>query len=245
MNASPVFMMADVRKRRVSAGGRSEFELVLPSFQVFAGDEIAVIGASGSGKSTLVDLLVFATRPSQAGLFEFRTPEDQGIDIGSMWRSGAHDGLAELRKRYFGIVLQTGVLLRFLSVERNIRLARELLDLPDDGSVRQLAKRLGIDHLLDKFPEQLSAGERQRTAIARALAHNPAIIVADEPTASLDEANANVIMSMLNELVTQLGITLIITTHDTALIERYPFRVVELRVRSISSVRTSYPDFRT
>ena len=222
--SSPMFLMEKVTKERHASGGVAAFELEVPRFRVQAGERVALVGPSGCGKSTLMDLLVFSMRPTSSHRFLFRHQSGSESDIGALWRGGAVDALGELRKRNIGIVLQTGGLLPFLTAGENIRLPLRLTGRDQDGVIDTVVDRLGIRHLLGKKPGKLSVGERQRVSIARALAHDPILVVADEPTASLDEETAAETMSLLTDLVERLGVTLILSTHDNRLVERYGFR---------------------
>lgn len=200
------------------------FRLRVPSIEIKAGEAVALVGYSGSGKSTLLDILAMVLRPDEAVCYEFSS-EDLGFaDVAAIWASGDQDRLSELRKRSIGYVLQTGGLLPYLTVRENINLPRRLLGLPEDNTVVSLAQALGIAPHLDKLPGLLSAGERQRAAFARALAHHPAVVLADEPTASLDPITARKVMARVMELVRDLGITLITASHDWARIYQLDFR---------------------
>lgn len=222
-----MFVLRDVRKRRFGPGNRNEFELVVGHLDIPQGARIGISGPSGSGKSTLVELLVFAIRPSQVGEFRFLPPGAPSHDIGRTWKDKATEVLAKLRMQHFGIVLQTGGLLRFATVRQNILLSRQMLGLPEDGTEVALACRLDVAHLLDALPETLSVGERQRVAIGRALAHKPTVVIADEPTAALDRINAERVMELLLEVVAERRSTLILTSHDRSLLDRYDFRSLE------------------
>jgi putative ABC transport system ATP-binding protein len=118
-----------------------------------------------------------------------------------------------MRKRHIGYVMQTGGLLPYLSVHDNINLSRSVLGLRRDGTVEHLAEMLGIANQLKKRPDSLSTGERQRVAIGRALAHRPAIVVADEPTASLDPYAAQNVMSLFLGLADEFDSTVILASH--------------------------------
>lgn len=221
-----LFRLTGVQQQRRGPQGRVEFELLISEMEIRAGDKIGVASKSGTGKSTLVDLLVFAARPAAAERFEFFGADSRHVDIWKMWQRGRDHMLSAYRKQHIGVVLQTGGLLPFVSARRNIELPRKLLGLPDDGTVTDLAARLDISSLLDRLPGKLSVGERQRVAIARALAHKPTLVVADEPTASLDGENAEEVMKLFVELVEQLGLTLIVASHDTELLESKEFRIL-------------------
>jgi len=207
--------------------GADSFVLEVPSFAVAAGACLAVTGASGSGKSTLLDLLGLVLRPDTAARFQLRGEDGEAIDLAALWQRNDRDGLAAVRARLIGYVLQTGGLLPFLNARQNIHLSRRLLGLgADDGLVARLVDVLGIRALLDRKPHALSIGERQRVAIARALAHRPALLLADEPTAALDPGQAVAVMELLLALVREIRVTAIIVTHDWDLVQSLGLREV-------------------
>ena len=207
-----IYHLRDVVKTREAEG--TAFRLRVPSLQIALGEKIALIGESGCGKSTLLDMLSMTLRPSQIGSFRFRPEKGaEPVDIYELWRRKQLNALGDLRRLRIGYVMQTGGLLPYLTVRENISLSRRLLDLPDDGLVDELAGDLGIRRHLDKQPHQLSVGERQRVAIGRALAHRPSIVIADEPTASLDPYAAERVMSLFLGLAEELNITVILASH--------------------------------
>ncbi len=196
--------------------GSQRYSLVIPRLHLRGGEQLAVVGPSGCGKSTLLDLLALVLAPDQAGQFDF-TPADKPLDIAKLWRASQQGTLAELRSRYLGYVLQTGGLLGFLDVRGNIALSRKLLGLKDDASVTRLAGQLDIADQLDKKPADLSVGQRQRVSCARALAHGPRLLLADEPTAALDPLNAERVMQLLVAQAREHGVCCVVATHDEAL----------------------------
>ncbi|MGR3886670.1 ABC transporter ATP-binding protein [Pseudomonas sp. 1152_12] len=209
--------------------GSQRYSLVIPALALRAGEQLAIVGPSGCGKSTLLDLLALVLAPDQVGQFEF----DQ-FDVGGLWRAGQQSSLAELRSKHLGYVLQTGGLLGFLDVRGNIALSRQLLGLKDDGSVARLAEQLEISDQLTKKPAALSVGQRQRVSCARALAHAPQLVLADEPTASLDPLNAERVMQALLAQAREHRAACVIATHDEPLA-----RASGLQVRRISCRRDS------
>ncbi|BAQ77728.1 MULTISPECIES: ABC transporter ATP-binding protein [Pseudomonas] len=221
--------LAQVRKSR--GEGRQRYSLEIPRLQLRAGDQLAVVGPSGCGKSTLLDLLALVLAPDSAARFEF-APARDAIDILGIWRGAGHSALAQLRSRHLGYVLQTGGLLGFLDVRGNIGLPRKLLGLPDDGIPRRLAERLEIADQLHKKPAALSVGQRQRVSCARALAHGPQVLLADEPTAALDPLNAQRVMQLLVQQSRDQGVCCVIATHDEVLA-----RANGLQVRRIACRR--------
>jgi putative ABC transport system ATP-binding protein len=143
------------------------------------------------------------------------------------WQRKRLNSLARARMLHIGYVLQTGGLFPFLSVRENIGISRRGLGLPVDEDVEAIAQRLHIERHLNKLPGQLSVGERQRVAIARAMAHRPSVVIADEPTASLDPINAEEIMGLFTALTEEYGVTLIMATHDWSKLGERGFRRVE------------------
>jgi len=207
-----VYHLRDVVKTREAEG--VAFRLRVPSLQIAMGEKIALTGESGCGKSTMLDMLAFLLKPSSIGAFCFRPKDEpEPLDIESCWKAGKLNKLGDLRKRHLGYVIQTGGLLPYLTVRDNMNLCRKVLGLKRDGTVEHLAAELGIASHLNKLPDALSTGERQRVAIGRALAHKPSIVIADEPTASLDPYTAKRIMSHFIGLVEELNITVILASH--------------------------------
>lgn len=225
-----IYHLREVIKTREAQG--ANFRLTVPSLQIGLGEKIALIGESGCGKSTLLDLLALLSRPSEAGAFRFR-PEGtlDALDIAHYWRKKQLDELGDLRKQQIGYVMQTGGLLPYLTVRQNLTLSRRLLNMYDDQKVDELARNLGIHRHLDKLPSQLSTGERQRVAIGRALAHHPAIVIADEPTASLDPIAAKKIMALFIELVEAMNITVIVASHAWMHVRELGLRRISLHTR--------------
>lgn len=209
--------MLTLRALHKSRGvGSQRYSLMIPDLQLRAGEQLAIVGASGCGKSTLLDLLALVLAPDQAEQFDF-APATQRVDIAALWRADQQNALADLRRRHLGYVLQTGGLLGFLDVYNNIVLPRRLLDLKDDGSVARLAAQLQISDQLRKKPAALSVGQRQRVSCARALAHGPQLLLADEPTAALDPLNAQRVMQALLAQAQEQQVCCVIATHDEPL----------------------------
>jgi putative ABC transport system ATP-binding protein len=201
------------------------FQLRVPSLQIGRGEKIALIGESGCGKSTLLDMLAFILQPSQSGAFSFRpVGADRPLDIDEYWQRSRRNQLGDLRSAHIGYVMQTGGLLPYLTVRENMNLSRFVLGMPDDRTVDELAGELGLKRHLELKPAALSTGERQRVAIGRALAHKPSIVIADEPTASVDPFAAEKIMSLFIGLVEEMHITVIVASHDWRHIKKLGLR---------------------
>ena len=221
----PIFSLQGVSKVRAQGPG---YALDIARLEIMPGESIAVTGPSGSGKSTALDILGMVLRPDTAETFRLHVA-GESVDVAECWQRGEQDRLAALRLRHMGYVLQTGGLLPFVNVRRNMALTAEVNGLPGMAAhVRELADMLGIGRLLDSMPGTLSIGERQRVAIGRALASKPAVILADEPTAALDPHHAGAVLDMFLEAVNSLGVTLILVTHDQDIVRDR--RLKELRI---------------
>ncbi|UCD79339.1 MAG: ATP-binding cassette domain-containing protein [Desulfobacterales bacterium] len=222
-----VFQLNNVTK---NWSGEHGFELTIPQLTIRQGEKVALVGFSGCGKSTLLDLLAMILQPDRATEFSFFTAEDKCLDVAGTWKRKNLDGLARARMQHIGYVLQTGGLLPFLSVYDNIALSRNGLGMPEQGAVKAVAEKLGIERHLQKYPSQLSVGERQRVSIARAMAHEPSVVIADEPTASLDPINAEEIMGLFTRLAEEKGVTLIVATHEWDRVEELGYRQVKFDI---------------
>lgn len=197
------------------------------SLRVSRGETVAIVGPSGSGKSTLLNLIGGLDRPSRGEiLLEGRSLA--GLD---------DDGLARLRREKIGFVFQFFHLLPTLTCVENVALPLHLRGWPRrqaEARARELLGLVGLGARLDHLPDELSGGERQRTAIARALAASPPILLADEPTGNLDSRTGEEILTLLGELHARLGTTMLIVTHD-AQVARSCARIVALRDGEIVS----------
>lgn len=176
------------------------------NFRIKEREFIFISGSSGSGKSTLLKSLYGELKVKQGQLFVNKT------DITKNKKSK----LLELRKN-MGIIFQDYKLIKEYTIEENIMLPLKLHNYDDKTSkeqVKKLLKHVRLSHKIDAYPEELSGGEQQRAAVARALAHNPGLILADEPTGNLDEYSADVIWKLLRDANEHLGITVIVVTHN-------------------------------
>jgi len=207
--------------------GNTEFRLTISHLDVLPGAKLAFVGESGSGKSTLLELLAMILQPTGCTEFHFQPLQsNEKYDINDCWQSESADRLSDLRSRYIGYVLQNGGLLPYLTVRENINLSLRLLHLPLGSVADQLAGRLKIADQLEKLPAKLSVGQRQRAAIARALAHAPPVVIADEPTAAIDPINAERIVRLLVSLVDEMGVTLILASHAQELVTNLGFQPI-------------------
>jgi len=175
------------------------------NFSIDAGTSVAILGASGSGKTTLLGLLAGLDTPSNGEVI---------ID-GRNLNEFDEDGRAQLRADLVGFVFQNFQLLHGLTALENVMLPLELVQAPHPRkSAEELLDRVGLGERMHHYPNQLSGGEQQRCAIARAFATQPRCLFADEPTGNLDSDTGKRIIDLLFELNTELGTTLIMATHD-------------------------------
>jgi putative ABC transport system ATP-binding protein len=190
-----------------SAAGEEVAVLRGVNLTVAAGERVALTGESGSGKSTLLHLI--------AGLDRADGGE---IDLAGTSVTGLNEaGLAALRRDRLGLVFQQFNLVPSLNVRDNLAFQSRIAGRHDAAWQVELARRLGLSGLLDRYPEQLSGGQQQRVAIGRALAIKPLLLLADEPTGNLDEATADDVLALTRDLVAETGCGLLMVTHSNRL----------------------------
>jgi putative ABC transport system ATP-binding protein len=206
------------------SGGREITVLRDITFEMDPGGFLAVTGPSGSGKSTLLGLLAGLDRPARG-----RVVLD-GHDLSTL----TEDERARIRAEKVGFIFQSFHLIPTLTARENIQVPLELCG--EDGRARaaELLARVGLGDRGHHYPTQLSGGEQQRVAVARAFAHRPRILFADEPTGNLDAANGANVVELLGELNRELGTTLVLVTHDPELADRAG-RVLRLRDGAVVS----------
>jgi putative ABC transport system ATP-binding protein len=186
------------------------------SFEVRSGEWIAIMGPSGSGKTTLINILGGLDRPTGG-----RAIVD-GVNVGTL---GERE-LTRYRAEKIGFVFQNFYLIPYLSALENVMLAQYFHSVADEAEAGEALARVGLKERLDHLPNQLSGGEQQRVALARALINHPKLILADEPTGNLDEANEQIVLDLLQELH-RAGHTILVVTHS-AEIGRMADRRIEL-----------------
>lgn len=198
------------------------------NLQVSQGEFLAVTGPSGSGKTTLLNLIGTLDRPSSGRLVI------DGVEVGSL----RGDALADFRRTRIGFVFQLFNLVPTLMALENVMLPllpyRRRLPFRLADRAQELLAELGLGERLHHLPGQLSGGEQQRVAIARALINHPRLILADEPTGNLDSKMGEAILNLLHKLNRELGLTIILVTHDTAIAAQTD-RVVPLQDGKILS----------
>ncbi|GMG85335.1 ATP-binding cassette domain-containing protein [Paralimibaculum aggregatum] len=204
--------------------GAEDFRLSLPALRLARGGFLALAGESGSGKSTLLDLLGLIERPGRVARFRLC-----GRDLAPALAAGDLEAVAAPRRSLLGYILQSGGLLPFLTVADNIAITRPA-DRPAPFAVGDLAARLGLEGLLRRKPEAISIGQRQRVAIARAIMGDPAVILADEPTAALDPPTARATLRLLCALAAERGTAVVMASHSWALIREFSLPVLTARM---------------
>jgi ABC-type lipoprotein export system ATPase subunit len=200
-----------------------DFRLSVPGLRVEDGERVAVVGPSGSGKTTLLNLIAGIARP-QSGEIVTAGHKLAVLDDGAT---------RNFRIENIGLVFQEFELLEYLDVLDNVLLPYRInSSLKLDAAVRQravdLLESVGIGDMLDRYPDQLSQGERQRVAVCRALLVNPALLLADEPTGNLDPANKGRVLDILIDYANENDATLVTVTHDSDLLGRFG-RVIDFR----------------
>ena len=201
------------------------------SLSVPRGGSLAIVGPSGCGKSTLLGIL---------GGLELPTAGDVWIGT-DLISTMADQQRAALRRRTFGFVFQADNLQPYLTVTENVGLQAVLAGLADEPSrTQELLDALDVGSLGHRFPDQLSGGQRQRVAVARALVHTPRVVLADEPTGSLDPTNSEKVIALLLQLHKEQGSTLVVVTHDRSVAQRMDV-VVELSAGRLTAARDKQP----
>jgi putative ABC transport system ATP-binding protein len=188
------------------------------SFSVRTGEFVALLGSSGSGKSTLLNLMAGLDRPTSGAI---RADGRNLAELSSL-------ELARYRRNTIGMVFQSFNLLPRMTLEENVELPLRLAEIDRAERATRVAEaleRVGLEKRTAHRPSELSGGEQQRTAIARALVNRPKILFADEPTGNLDSATGEGILNLLAEIQRSLGMTIIMVTHERPLAERFASRL--------------------
>lgn len=189
------------------------------NFQIQPNELVVLSGSSGAGKSTIVAMLIGAEKPNRGT-----------VEVDEMVVNNMDSDTLQLYRRKVGVVYQDYKLLPKKTVFENVAFAMEVCEEPWDlilERVPGVLDKVGLLQYQDHFPQHLSGGERQRLAIARALVHNPRLLIADEPTGNLDETNAQGILDLFNRLHAE-GATVLLTTHDPFVRDRVSGRTLNI-----------------
>lgn len=207
------------------------YRVELSSLTLHAGEAVAIVGPSGCGKSTLLEALGLILKPERVAQFQLLTTDLVG-DLA--FRAGRRETQwARLRQHHLGYVPQTGGLLPYLTVKQNIALPASMSGrITQSSLLDRLVARLKLTTLLNRYPRELSIGERQRVSFARAVAHQPALILADEPTAALDPNLAHELFALIVEIVREFNIAALIVTHEWSIVAESKLRKVVAAVQA-------------
>jgi putative ABC transport system ATP-binding protein len=191
------------------------------TLSIAAGEFVALLGSSGSGKSTLLNLMAGLDRPTSGAVFA----HDRNL------AEMSSEELAHHRNHTIGIVFQAFNLLPRMTLEENVELPLRLAEVERGARgarVREAVDRVRLSARLSHHPSELSGGEQQRAALARALVNRPTILLADEPTGNLDSATGDEIMNLLREINEKLGMTIVMVTHEQPRAERFAHRLIHM-----------------
>jgi putative ABC transport system ATP-binding protein len=191
------------------------------SLSIRQGEFAALLGSSGSGKSTLMNLIAGLDRPTSGSIIV------QGRDLAKM----TSEELARYRRHTVGMVFQSFNLVPTMTLHENVELPMRFAEVDRrerDQRVRHALERVGLSQRLEHRPSEMSGGEQQRAALARALVNQPQLLLADEPTGNLDSRTGEEIMALIRELNELLGMTVIMVTHERPLAERFANRLIFL-----------------
>jgi putative ABC transport system ATP-binding protein len=184
--------------------GGEKMIIDVPEFSLGAGETLALRGESGSGKTTFLNLIAGILSPDSGSIW---------VGDGDMAALGEHRR-DRLRASSIGYIFQTFNLLQGYTCLENVLLGMAFGGMADEARARALLERVGLSHRLGHFPRQLSTGQQQRVAVARALAKRPALVLADEPTGNLDRANAREALRLVRETCAENGAALLLVSHD-------------------------------
>jgi putative ABC transport system ATP-binding protein len=221
MNTSEPLVIVNHVEKVYATGQRTVAALRGVSLEMLAGEFVALMGPSGCGKSTLLHLLGGMDRPTHGRVVI------GGTELATL----SETALAQFRRRRVGFIFQFFNLLPTLTVLENAALPLMLDGVSDHEAQERamvLLERVGLHTRASHFPAELSGGEMQRVAVARAVISKPALILADEPTGSLDSENGRQVMALLRELNHELGLTIVLATHDDEA-ARFAGRIIRLR----------------
>jgi putative ABC transport system ATP-binding protein len=222
---APTLGLAAIRLQQVTRHYQMGETLVRAAdnvtLSIGAGEFVALLGSSGSGKSTLLNLMAGLDRPTSGAIFA----HDRNL------AEMSSEELAKHRSHTIGIVFQAFNLLSRMTLEENVELPLRLAEVERSertGRVREAVDRVRLSARLSHRPSEMSGGEQQRAALARALVNRPTILLADEPTGNLDSATGDEIMTLLREINETLGMTIVMVTHEQPRAERFAHRLIHM-----------------
>ncbi|MCG6154771.1 ABC transporter ATP-binding protein [Rubinisphaera margarita] len=222
--------IVDLKQLRYETANR-QFQLQVDSFHLGSGESLAITGKSGSGKTTLLSLIAGLESPTSGSI---RIQDEELSQLSTEQRN-------RFRLQRLGIIFQDFRLIEYLTLQDNISVTLRLGEVADKAAncdrVQKLAEQFEIGHLLKRYPHQVSHGERQRAAIARALFHDPALILADEPTGNLDPATAAIVLDLLLRVAKEGDHALLLVTHDHSCLDRFD-RTIDMS--SLNSAATAH-----
>jgi putative ABC transport system ATP-binding protein len=239
----PVRGTAAIRSENLSRHYRMGENLIRAvdgvSFEIQSGEFVALLGSSGSGKSSVLNLIAGLDRPTSGSVIV------QDRDLAKLSR----EELAKYRLHVVGMVFQSFNLIPTMTLAENVELPLRFAEVDRQqrpAKAREALQRVGLQHRMNHRPSELSGGEQQRAALARALINRPQLLLADEPTGNLDSRTGTEIMEIVRELNRDLGMTVVMVTHERALAERYAQRMIFLAdgklLPEASSISSASPD---
>ena len=212
------------------SGASQVFAANQVSFQIHQGEFVGLVGPSGSGKTTMLAILAALLKPTEGQVLI------DGVDLGSL----KENERVRFRRERIGFTFQANNLVPFLTVQENVELMLRMnnrLTKSERQNAQALLERLGLQGRLKSLPSQLSGGQRQRVAIARSLIHNPSVVLADEPTASLDTERAYQVTQLYADLIHEQNKAGIMVTHDLRMC-RYVDKLIQMKDGQVSGIFT-------
>lgn len=206
--STPIIAMSGISKT-YGMGDSAVTAIKEATLEIYSGETVALLGPSGSGKTTLITMIGCITEPTSGKLFL-----NNELVYDEQWRV---KDTRKIRRENIGFIFQAHNLIPFLNVRENVTLVPLMNGISDkeaNARARELLEYLGVGEKENKMPSQLSGGQSQRVAIARSLANNPKIILADEPTAALDAQRALSVMQLLKKLSIEQDVAIVVVTHD-------------------------------
>jgi lipoprotein-releasing system ATP-binding protein len=230
MNESTIILNAKGIEKRFAQGDASIEVLGGVDLSLAAGERVAIVGRSGSGKSSLLHVLAGLDDVNQGQIFV----------AGEPMAAASNDARTALRRKYMGFVYQQHHLLPEFSALENVALPLRLNGLSQtiaEQQSRKLLDRIGLGARVEHLPGELSGGERQRVAVARALIHQPKLVMADEPTGNLDTTSAAELMALMVELSESSGVAFLVVTHDPSMLHQFDrvLTLVDGKLQAVSA----------